>query len=38
LNRGDTAYDGAADLRFQNDIIDALPPIVEKVKDLLKKD
>jgi len=38
LNRGDTAYDGAADLRFYDDIIDVLPSNVEKVKDLLKND
>ncbi len=38
LNRGDTPYDGAADLRFHDDIIDVLPPIVEKVSKLLKKD
>jgi len=34
LNRGETPYDGVADLRFFDDIIDALPPIVEKVKQL----
>ncbi|MFX1444174.1 MAG: NAD-dependent deacetylase [Promethearchaeota archaeon] len=35
LNRGETPYDRVADLRFFDDIIDVLPPIVEKVKELL---
>jgi NAD-dependent deacetylase len=34
LNRGETPYDGVADLRFFDDIIDVLPPLVEKVKQL----
>ena len=37
LNRGETPYDSVADIRFHDDIIDVLPPIVEKVKKLLKK-
>ena len=35
LNRGETPYDRVADLRFFDDIIDVLPPIVEKVKELI---
>ncbi len=38
LNRGETPYDRVADLRFFDDIIDVLPPIIEKVKDLIEKD
>ena len=38
LNRGDTPYDSVADLRFFDDIIDVLPPIVEKVKELVGAD
>jgi NAD-dependent SIR2 family protein deacetylase len=37
LNRGETPYDRVADLRFFDDIIDVLPPIVEKVKELIAK-
>ncbi len=35
LNRGKTPYDKVADLRFFNDIADFLPPILEKVKNIL---
>jgi len=38
LNRGETPYDRVADLRFIDDIIDVLPPIVEKVKELVGAD
>ena len=38
LNRGETPYDRVADLRFFDDIIDVLPPIVEKVKKLIGVD
>jgi len=38
LNRGETPYDRVADLRFFDDIIDVLPPIVEKVKKLVGAD
>jgi len=36
LNKGETPYDDAADLRFDDLIEDVLPPIVKKVKELLK--
>jgi len=36
LNRGETPYDAAADIRFFDDIADVLPPILEKVKELVK--
>lgn len=35
LNRGETPYDRVADLRFFDDIIDVLPPLVERVKELI---
>ena len=38
LNRGETPYDREADLRFFDDIIEVLPPIVEKVKELVGAD
>jgi NAD-dependent SIR2 family protein deacetylase len=38
LNKGETPYDGIADLRFLDQIGEVLPPIVEKVKELLKLD
>ena len=38
LNRGETPYDRVADLRFSDSIADVLPPIVEKVKNLMKTD
>ena len=37
LNKGETPYDVEADLRFENLIEDVLPPIVERVKNLIKK-
>jgi len=37
LNRGETPYDHKADLRFFDDIAEVLPPIVEKVRKMLKK-
>lgn len=37
LNKGETPYDVVADLRFENLIEDVLPPIVERVKDLIKE-
>jgi len=36
LNQGETPYDYEADLRFFDDIMDVLPPIVERVKQMLK--
>jgi len=36
LNQGETPYDRAADLKFSESIAEVLPPIVEKVKLLLK--
>jgi len=36
LNQGDTPYDGSTDLRFFESIAEVLPPIVEKVKILMK--
>ncbi|MFX1408296.1 MAG: NAD-dependent deacetylase [Promethearchaeota archaeon] len=36
LNQGETPYDYEADLRFFDDIMEVLPPIVEKVKQILK--
>ncbi len=38
LNRGETPYDGVADIRFFEDISEVLPPIFEKVKLILEKD
>lgn len=38
LNQGETPYDRIADLRFSVSIADVLPPIVEKVKNLMKTD
>lgn len=37
LNKGDTPYDDVADIRFDSLIEDVLPPIVEKVKELLNQ-
>lgn len=37
LNKGETPYDVEADLRFENLIEDVLPPIVERVKNLIKE-
>lgn len=36
LNKGDTPYDHVADIKFDNLIEDVLPPIMEKVKKLIK--
>ncbi len=36
LNKGETPYDGVADLRFSNLIADVFPPIVEKVKEMME--
>ena len=36
LNMGETPYDSVVDLRFSNKIEDVLPPIFEKVKELVK--
>lgn len=36
LNDGDTPYDSIADLRFHERISDVFPPIVERVKELIK--
>jgi len=36
LNMGDTPYDSVVNLRFFNKIEDVLPPIFEKVKELVK--
>ncbi len=38
LNRGETPYDNSSNLRFFDNIADVLPPIVEKVKKLVKID
>ncbi len=37
LNKGETPYDYECDLRFDDLIEDVLPPIVEKVKQILKE-
>ncbi len=37
LNKGDTPYDHAADIRFDNLIEEVLPPIMEKVKEIVNK-
>jgi len=37
LNKGDTPYDHVADIRFDNLIEEVLPPIMEKVKEMVKK-
>jgi len=36
LNKGETPYDEIADIRFDNLIEDVLPPIMEKVREILK--
>ncbi len=36
LNKGDTPYDHVADIRFDNLIEEVLPPIMEKVKKIIK--
>ena len=36
LNKGDTPYDHVADIRFDNLIEDILPPIIEKVREMVK--
>ena len=36
LNKGDTPYDHVADIRFDNLIEDVLPPIMEKVRLMVK--
>jgi NAD-dependent deacetylase len=36
LNKGDTPYDHVADIRFDNLIEEVLPPIMEKVKNIIK--
>ena len=36
LNKGDTPYDQVADIRFDNLIEDVLPPIMEKVREMVK--
>ncbi|MFX1274408.1 MAG: NAD-dependent deacetylase [Promethearchaeota archaeon] len=38
LNDGETPYDGIADLRFFDRILNVFPPIVERVKKILKKE
>ena len=38
LNQGETPYDSIADLRFSDSIAEVLPPIVEEVKNMMKKD
>ena len=37
LNKGETPHDNKADLRFYDLIEDVLPPVVEKVKEILKR-
>ncbi|MHA2037529.1 MAG: SIR2 family NAD-dependent protein deacylase [Promethearchaeota archaeon] len=37
INKGDTPYDRVADIKFDNKIEEVLPPIMEKVKELVKK-
>jgi len=36
LNKGDTTYDQVADIRFDNLIEEVLPPIMEKVREMVK--
>lgn len=36
LNKGETPYDSVTDIRFDNLIEEVLPPIMEKVKDMVK--
>jgi NAD-dependent deacetylase len=36
LNKGDTPYDSVADIRFDNLIEEVLPPLMEKVRKLVK--
>ncbi len=36
INKGDTPYDHVADIRFDNLIEDVLPPIMEKVREIVK--
>ncbi|MHA1913646.1 MAG: Sir2 family NAD-dependent protein deacetylase [Promethearchaeota archaeon] len=35
INKGDTPYDNVADIRFDNKIEEVLPPIMEKVREML---
>lgn len=37
INKGETPYDHVADIRFDNKIEEVLPPIMEKVRVLVKK-
>jgi NAD-dependent SIR2 family protein deacetylase len=37
INKGDTPYDNVADIRFDNKIEEVLPPIMKKVKEMVKK-
>jgi len=37
LNQGETPYDHVADIRFFDDIADVLPPIVERVKEMMNE-
>jgi NAD-dependent SIR2 family protein deacetylase len=37
INKGDTPYDSVADIRFDNKIEEVLPPIMEKVKNMVNK-
>lgn len=37
LNKGATPYDDVADIRFDNLIEDVLPPIIDKVKEMINK-
>jgi NAD-dependent SIR2 family protein deacetylase len=37
INKGDTPYDNVADIKFDNKIEEILPPIMEKVRVMVKK-
>ena len=37
INKGDTPYDMVADIKFDDKIEDVLPPIMEKVREMVKK-
>ncbi len=37
INKGETPYDNVCDLRFDNKIEDVLPPIMEKVREMVNK-
>ena len=37
INKGETPYDNVADIKFDNKIEEILPPIMEKIKEMVNK-